>query len=181
MKKTVPDMPIMAKLAIESTDALTSMRIAEAAGAAAQMVAANIKPGKDLEGVLTLIGDSATIAGSSFGEMSAIFSKAAASNKVQGEILAQLGDRGIPILKFLAEEMGVAQSEVANLAAKGEVDFETFRNAMQKGLGGAAQESRASRASSRRSWKASACATASSPSASALTRSARSDGEVVPV
>ena len=35
MKKAVPDMPIMAKLAIESVDALTSMRIAEAAGAAA--------------------------------------------------------------------------------------------------------------------------------------------------
>lgn len=35
MKKTVPDMPIMAKLAIESTDVLTSMRIAQAAGAAA--------------------------------------------------------------------------------------------------------------------------------------------------
>ncbi|MCI6176870.1 hypothetical protein MR772_10130, partial [bacterium] len=35
MKKTVPNMPIMAKLAIESTDALTSMRIAQAAGAAA--------------------------------------------------------------------------------------------------------------------------------------------------
>ena len=35
MKKTVPDMPIMAKLAIESCDVLTSIRIAEAAGAAA--------------------------------------------------------------------------------------------------------------------------------------------------
>lgn len=35
MKKTVPDTPVMAKLAIESVDALTSMRIAEAAGAAA--------------------------------------------------------------------------------------------------------------------------------------------------
>ena len=35
MKKTVPDMPIMAKLAIESTDVLTSIRIAEAAGATA--------------------------------------------------------------------------------------------------------------------------------------------------
>ncbi len=35
MKKTVPDMPIMAKLAMESCDVLTSMRIAEAAGAAA--------------------------------------------------------------------------------------------------------------------------------------------------
>ena len=35
MKRTVPDMPIMAKLAMESCDVLTSMRIAEAAGAAA--------------------------------------------------------------------------------------------------------------------------------------------------
>lgn len=35
MKKAVPDMPIMAKLAIESVDVLTSMRIAQAAGATA--------------------------------------------------------------------------------------------------------------------------------------------------
>ncbi len=35
MKKAVPDMPIMAKLAIESCDVLTSLRIAEAAGATA--------------------------------------------------------------------------------------------------------------------------------------------------
>lgn len=35
MKKAVPDMPIMAKLAIESCDVLTSIRIAQAAGAAA--------------------------------------------------------------------------------------------------------------------------------------------------
>ena len=35
MKKTVPDMPIMAKLAMESCDVLTSIRIAQAAGATA--------------------------------------------------------------------------------------------------------------------------------------------------
>lgn len=35
MKKTVPDLPIMAKLAMESCDVLTSIRIAQAAGAAA--------------------------------------------------------------------------------------------------------------------------------------------------
>lgn len=46
MKKTVPNMPIMAKLAIESTDALTSMRIAEAAGAARR------RPDRPLEGLL---------------------------------------------------------------------------------------------------------------------------------
>jgi len=35
MKKAVPDMPVMAKLAIESTDVLTSIRVAQAAGATA--------------------------------------------------------------------------------------------------------------------------------------------------
>ncbi len=35
IRKAVPDMPVMAKLAIESCDVLTSMRIAQAAGAAA--------------------------------------------------------------------------------------------------------------------------------------------------
>ncbi|ALY08862.1 tape measure protein [Arthrobacter phage Galaxy] len=119
----------------------TAFGLAEAASTAAGAVAAGVKPGAELERTLKLTGDAATIAGSSMGEMGSIFNKVATSNKVQGDVLAQLGDRGIPIVQLLAKEMGVSASEVTKLASKGKIDFATFQNAMEKGMGGAALKS----------------------------------------
>ncbi|WP_187120310.1 peptidoglycan DD-metalloendopeptidase family protein [Tessaracoccus massiliensis] len=119
----------------------TAFGMGDAATVAASAVAANIKPGKDLERTLKLVGDTATIAGSGMGEMGAIFNKVASSNKLQGDVIAQLGDRGIPVLQFVAKEMGITTEEVSELARKGSIDFETFQSAMEKGLGGAAQKS----------------------------------------
>ncbi|MFT4471698.1 tape measure protein [Arthrobacter sulfonylureivorans] len=119
----------------------TAFGLGDAATAAAGAVAAGVKPGKELERTLSLIGDGATIAGVSFGDMGSIFNKIAAGGVIQGEELAQLGDKGIPILQFLAAEMGVSAQEVKKLASEGKVDFATFQNAMEKGLGGAAQSS----------------------------------------
>src|SRR5690606_29525366 len=127
-------------------NALTSVKgtafgLDAAATTAAGAVAAGVKPGKQLERTLTLVGDAATIAGTDMSEMGAIFNKVASSDMIQGDVLAQLGDKGIPVLQLLADEMGVAATEVRKLASKGEIDFATFQNAMEKGLGGAAQES----------------------------------------
>ena len=119
----------------------TAFGMDEAASTAAGAVAAGVKPGKDLESVLTLVGDAATIGGSSMSEMGAIFNKVASTGKIQGDVIAQLGDQGIPILQFLAEELGVSAEEVSKMASAGEIDFATFRNAMESGLGGAAQDS----------------------------------------
>lgn len=119
----------------------TAFGLGEAAGAAAQMVAAGVKPGKDLSNTLTLIGDAATIAGTDFSSMSAIFGKAAASNKVQMDIINQLHDAGVPALQLIAKEMGVTAEEASTMASKGKVDFATFERAMTEGLGGAAQKS----------------------------------------
>ncbi|UXE05163.1 tape measure protein [Arthrobacter phage Jamun] len=119
----------------------TAFGLAEAASTAAGAVAAGVRPGKDLERTLKLAGDAATIAGSSMGEMGSIFNKVATSNKVQGDVLNQLGDRGIPIVQLLAKEMGVTAGEVTKLAAKGKIDFATFQNAIEKGMGGAALKS----------------------------------------
>lgn len=119
----------------------TAFGMDEAASTAAGAVAAGIKPGKDLQSVLTLVGDAATIAGTDMGSMGAIFNKVASTNKIQGDVIAQLGDQGIPVLQFLAKEMGVTAEEASKMASAGEVDFDTFRKAMQDGLGGAAQSS----------------------------------------
>lgn len=119
----------------------TAYGMGDAASVAAGAVAAGIKPGQDLERTLKLTGDAATIAGSTMGEMGAIFNKVASSDMIQGDVLAQLGDRGIPILQLLGNELGVTSAEVKKMASKGEIDFATFQNAMEKGMGGAALKS----------------------------------------
>jgi len=113
----------------------------DAATVAAGAVAAGIKPGKELERVLRLTGDAATIAGTGLGEMGSIFNKVAASGKLQGDVIAQLQDAGVPILQMVAKEMGVTAAEASKMASEGKVDFETFANAMENGLGGAALKS----------------------------------------
>ncbi|MBM4590162.1 tape measure protein [Rhodococcus hoagii] len=115
----------------------TAFGLGDAATVAASAVAAGVKPGKDLERTLKLTGDAATIAGVGMGEMGAIFNKVAASNKIQGDVIAQLNDQGIPIIQLLGAELGKTAEETVKLASDGKINFETFQNAMEKGLGGA--------------------------------------------
>lgn len=119
----------------------TAFGMDEAAGVAAGVVAAGVKPGAELERTLKLVADASTIAGTSMGDMGSIFNKVAGTGKIQGEVIAQLGERGIPILQLLAEEMGVSAEEVGKLASAGEIDFARFQNAMEAGMGGAALKS----------------------------------------
>lgn len=118
----------------------TPYALNDAATAAAGLVAAGVEPGKELEGQLKNIADAATIANVPLNEMSAIWNKIAASDRLQGEELAQLGDRGIPILQMLSEHLGVSVEEVRKLASEGKINFETFSAAMHANLSGAALE-----------------------------------------
>ncbi|MFM9430066.1 peptidoglycan DD-metalloendopeptidase family protein [Arthrobacter sp. MP_2.3] len=119
----------------------TAFGMDEAATVAAGAVAAGVKPGKDLERTLKLTGDAATIAGVGMDEMGAIFNKVATSNKIQGDVIAQLNDAGIPIVQLLGKEMGKTSEEVLAMSKAGEIGFDTFQKAMEKGLGGAALKS----------------------------------------
>lgn len=116
----------------------TAFGLDEAVTTASTAVAAGIKPGKELERYLTLVGDASAIAGTNMTEMGSIFNKVATSGVIQAEELNQLGDRGIPIYQMLADEMGVTAGEVKKLASEGKVSSETFLNAVEKGFGGAA-------------------------------------------
>lgn len=119
----------------------TAFGLGDAATVAASTVAAGVKPGKDLTRTLKLVADASTIAGTSMSDMGLIFNKVAGTGKIQGEVIAQLGERGIPILQLLADEMGVSAGEVAKLASAGKIGFSEFQNAMEKGMGGAALQS----------------------------------------
>ena len=119
----------------------TAFGLDEAATVAAGAVAAGIKPGKDLRRVLGLTADAATIAGVSMGEMGAIFNKVASSNKIQGDVIAQLNDAGIPIVQLLGKTLGKTAGQVVDLAKKGKINFADFAKSMQSGMGGAALKS----------------------------------------
>lgn len=119
----------------------TAFGLGDAAGVAAGAVAAGIEPGEKLTRVLKLTADAATIAGTDLNSMGSIFNKVAASGKLQGDVIAQLQDAGVPVLQFVAKQMGVTASEAAKLASEGKVSFETFSDAMEEGLGGAALSS----------------------------------------
>lgn len=119
----------------------TAFGLDEAAGVAAGLLAAGVKPGEELERVLKGVGDAATIGGTSMSEMGAIFNKVAAGGVIQGEEIAQLSDRGIPILQLLGEQMGVTALEAKEMASEGKIGFDEFAAAMEAGMGGAALKS----------------------------------------
>ncbi|RDW17050.1 hypothetical protein CWR48_15735 [Oceanobacillus arenosus] len=117
----------------------TSFGMDEAATTAASAVAAGIKPGKDLTRYLSLTGDAAAIAGSSMAEMGSIINQVQTSQVAYTDNLNQLADRGIPIYQWLADEAGVAASEVKDMASDGKISSEMFLAAIEKNIGGAAK------------------------------------------
>lgn len=118
----------------------TAYGLDEAATTAAMAVASGIKPGEELQQVLTTVADTAGIAGATMSEMGAIFGSVAARGKLQGDDLMQLTSRGIPVLQLLGEELGKTAAEVSEMVSKGQIDFKTFEAAMRAGVGGAAVE-----------------------------------------
>lgn len=119
----------------------TAFGLDEAATVSASAVAAGIKPGRDLEKTLKLVADSATIAGTDMNSMGQIFNKVATSNKLQGDVINQLNERGIPIVQLLSKSLGVSTEKVYELSKAGKISFADFQKAMESGVGGAALKS----------------------------------------
>ncbi|ALG28087.1 hypothetical protein AOZ07_03105 [Glutamicibacter halophytocola] len=118
----------------------TSFGLGEAATTAAGAVAAGIKPGEALERMLKSVANSAASAGVGMDEMGAIYNKVATSNKAQGDVLAQVNEKGIPLTATLAKQLGKTGAEVEKMASKGEIGFKEFEAAMTQASGNVAAE-----------------------------------------
>ena len=117
----------------------TAFGLGDAAGQAATLVSSGIKPGKELTKTMQVMADSANIAETSLGEMGSIFGKVAANGTLTGEALAQMSDRGVSVIGFLAESMGKPQAAIKKMVSEGKISFKEFETAMDKGIGGSAQ------------------------------------------
>ena len=118
----------------------TAFALDEGMTIGASALASGVKEGKDLQKYVSLIGDAATIAKVPLGDMGLIFNKVSATGKVSGEVLNQLGERGIPILQWLAKEYGVSAEKMTEMVSKGQVDAKMFRKAIESNIAGAALE-----------------------------------------
>ena len=116
----------------------TAFGMGDAASLAAIMVGAGIKPGQDLQRVLGLVGDTATIAGTGLKDMGVVWGQVAAKGRLQGDEMLQMMERGIPVLQLLADHYGLTSAEVSKMVTDGKVSFADFAAAMEKGMGGAA-------------------------------------------
>ena len=116
----------------------TAFGLGDAATVAASLSASGIKSGADLTKVLKTVGDTAQISGRSLTDIGTIFGSVAARGKLQGDDMLQLMSSGIPVLSMLGKHLGKTSAEVSEMVSKGQVDFQTFADAMQEGMGGAA-------------------------------------------
>lgn len=116
----------------------TAFGLDSAVSSAVGLLAAGIKPGTELTGVLTTISNTAALAGTSMDEMGSIFGKIAANGKVTTEEMNQLADRGVPIWQYLGESIGVNNTELRKMIETGQVTSDMFYNGLGPAVEGVA-------------------------------------------
>lgn len=110
----------------------------QAATIAASAVAAGVESGEELTRYLKITADAAAISGRELSDMGSIINTVQTAQRAYNGQLKQLSDSGIPIYKYLAEEVGVAEGAIRDMASSGEISSEMFLNAIEKNIGGAA-------------------------------------------
>ena len=116
----------------------TAFGLGDAATIAAQAVAAGVAPGEELTRTLSIMADTAAITGRPLNEIQSIMGKVATSGKATRVELQQLADRGLPIFQMLAEEMGVSEEAIFDLASAGAITGDILQDALENKIGGAA-------------------------------------------
>lgn len=89
-----------------------------------RMLAAFGIEAEEIVPTLRRIGDIASGTGNNIAELAELYGKAQVQGRLMAEDINQLTGRGIPIIAALAEQFGVAESEVRELVSSGSVGFE---------------------------------------------------------
>ncbi|WP_169833312.1 tape measure protein [Corynebacterium phocae] len=117
----------------------TAYGLSDAATAAGNAVASGVEVGDDLTRSLSIMADTAAIAGAPLNEISRIFGQVRGNGKLMREELLQLSERGIPVFDMLAKSVGVTKSELNKMVSDGKLGIEDLERALEQNLGGAAK------------------------------------------
>lgn len=118
----------------------TAFGLGDAATIAAQAVAAGVEPGEKLTRTLSVLADTAAITNRPLGEIQRIMGKVITTSKAQRVELLQLADRGLPIFQMLADELGVTEGAIMEMASAGEISADILIDALENKIGGAAKK-----------------------------------------
>lgn len=77
------------------------------------------------------LGDVAAGTGANLGELALIFGQVEAAGKLTGERFLQFAERGINLAPILAEQLGVAESEIADLRKQGKITSDDVAKAFE--------------------------------------------------
>ena len=113
----------------------TAYGLDEAAVAASQFGASGLRAGDEMTSALRAISGVAAMTGSSYSDISSIFTTVAGNGRLMGAELLRLSSRGINAAATLAEEFGVTEMAVREMVSKGEISFEMFYQAMDGAFG----------------------------------------------
>lgn len=122
--------------AVEGTFFLTG----DMAQAAAQALVAGVKPGKELNDVMSALASTAAGTKSPLSDIQNIMGSVISGGRAYTGDLQQLQQRGVPVWTMLADEMGVTADEVRNLASEGKVSADILITALNKTMGDMATE-----------------------------------------
>lgn len=117
----------------------TAFSLDEAAVVAAGLAASGVSAGEQMSKSLNAAVGAAATFGTGLNEIGNIFQKVAAKGKLQGDEIMMLTERGVPALQILSQYLGKTGDEISEMVRKGEIDFQTFSDAMYASFGDAAQ------------------------------------------
>lgn len=106
-----------------------------AAKACSQLIASNVTAGDEMKTALRGISGLAAMTNSSYEDIANIFTTVAGNGRLMGEQLLQISSRGINAAATLAKHLGVTEQEVREMVSDGEINFETFAEAMDTAFG----------------------------------------------
>ena len=106
-----------------------------AARAASQLVASNVQLGDDMKQALRGISGLAAMTGSSYEEISGIFTSIAGKGVMMAEDINRISIRGINAAAELAKAFGKTEEEIRDMASKRQITFKMFAEAMDNAFG----------------------------------------------
>ena len=135
-------MGIDAEKALESCNEAvsgTAYGLDAAAAIAAQLGTAGVEAGNQMTQALKAAAGMAAMGGVELERVGLVFSKVAATGRLQGDELMQFTEMGVNATAALAKHLGKTQSEIREMVSAGEIDFQTFADAMYATFGEAAK------------------------------------------
>lgn len=110
----------------------TAYGLDAAARVASQLVASSVTLGDNMKTALRGVSGVGAMTNSSYEEIGHIFTTVAGQGKLMSMQLNQLAMRGLNVAADLGRAMNKTEAEIRDMVTKGEIDFQTFANAMDE-------------------------------------------------